>query len=165
MRLRLLTPCCALMLVLGVSACGFQLQGQAGLPPVMDTTRLEIQDPYSPFARRLLTLLEQNGVHVVTSGEAGAVLEVPVNEVRRDVLTIGDNARVREYRVWQRVEFRLVDADGSVLLPTQRLQQSRVISFDETDILASTREEEFLRQDLADVMSRTVLRRLSQAGD
>ncbi|MDX1381345.1 MAG: hypothetical protein R3233_09500, partial [Xanthomonadales bacterium] len=74
MRLRLLTPCCALMLVLGVSACGFQLQGQAGLPPVMDTTRLEIQDPYSPFARRLLTLLEQNGVHVVTSGDAGAVL-------------------------------------------------------------------------------------------
>lgn len=148
-----------------LGACGFQLQGQAGLPSAMETTRLEIQDPYSPFARRLLTLLEQNGVHVVTSGAAGAVLEVPVNEFRRDVLTIGDNARVREYRVWQRVEFRLVDPAGAVLLPTQRLQQSRVISFDETDILASTREEEFLRQDLADVMSRTVLRRLSQVGD
>lgn len=165
MRHPLLTAFTTLTLVLGASACGFQLQGQAGLPAAMDTTRLEIQDPYSPFARRLLTLLEQNGVHVVTSGDASAVLEVPVNEVRRDVLTIGDNARVREYRVWQRVEFRLVDADGTVLLPTQRLQQGRVISFDETDILASTREEEFLRQDLADVMSRTVLRRLSQAAD
>jgi hypothetical protein len=88
-----------LMLAGTLGACGFRLQGATTLPPEMGQTRLEVQNPYSTFARRLLILLEQNDVRVVTSADAGAVLEIPVNRVRKEVLTIGDNARVREYRV------------------------------------------------------------------
>ena len=39
-----------------------------------------------------------------------------------------------------------------------------MISFDEQDILAATREEEFLREELADTLSRMVLRALGSAG-
>ena len=131
----------------------------------MALTRVEIQNPYSPFSRRLQTLLEQNGVRVIEGDEPapGAILEVPINRVQRDVLTIGDNARVREYRVVHRVQFRLLDGQGNEMIPERNLVQSRVISFNERDILASTREEEFLRQDLADTLSRMVLRELSVA--
>ena len=45
-----------------------------------------------------------------TSLPATAVLEIPVNEVRKDILSIGDTARVREYRVVHQVRFRLVDS-------------------------------------------------------
>jgi LPS-assembly lipoprotein len=152
----------SLVLTSLVGACGFHLQGATALPDEMGRTRLEVQNPYSTFARRLLILLEQNDVRVVTTADAGAVLEVPVNDVRKEVLSIGDNARVREYRVRHIVQFRLVDGEGRELVPMQYLEQSRTISFDEQNILASTREEEFLRDDLADILSRQVLRRLGE---
>lgn len=147
--------------LLGLTGCGFRLAGNAALPAEMETTRIVAQNPYSPFVRRLAILLEQGGARVVDAPPSGAVLEIPVNEVRREILSIGDSARVREFRVVHRVRFRLVDAEGAVLVPEQSLERSRVISFDEQDILAATREEEFLREELAETLSRLVVRQLA----
>ena len=150
----------AATITLAAQGCGFHLQATAELPPEMARTRIEAQDPYSQFVRRLTILLEQNGARVIDDSSATAVLEIPVNRVLKEILTIGDNARVREYRVRHRVRFRLLDTDGNELVREQVLERSRVISFDEQDILAATREEEFLREELADTLSRLVLRQL-----
>lgn len=157
-----LAPVLGLFLLL--TACGFQLQGEAELPPEMAATGISTADPYSQFVRRLTILLEQNGASVVEGTAPTALLEIPIDEVRRDVLSIEGTARIREYRVVHRVRFRLVDMQGRVIVPEQTLEQSRVISFDEQDILAATREEEFLREELADTLSRQVLRRLATGG-
>jgi LPS-assembly lipoprotein len=149
---------CAVCLVL--AGCGFQLRESAELPEQMSATFLDVNGENSALARRLRTLLEQNGVALVGPDEATAILEVPVNRVVTEVLTIGDNARVREYRITYTVEFRLIDAEGDELVPTQTLSQSREVSFDEQEILASSREEEYLKQDLANTMSRLVVMRL-----
>lgn len=146
-----------------LTACGFHFQDKAELPPEMAQTRIAADDPYSQFVRRLTILLEQNGASVVATPAGTAVLEIPENAVRKDILSIGDTARVREYRIVHRVRFRLVDTEGRVLVPEQSIERSRVISFDEQDILAATREEEFLREELADTLSRLVLRRLGTA--
>lgn len=146
------------------SACGFHLQGEAELPSEMARTQLIAEDPYSDFVRRLTILLEQNGAHVVDQPPISAVLEIPLNDVRKEILTVSDNARVREFRVRHRVTYRLLDAAGNELVPEQTLERARVISFDEQDILAATREEEFLREELADTLSRLVLRQLARGG-
>ena len=143
-----------------LSGCGFQLRGDADLPPEMAQTQLVINDPYSTLARRLRTMLEQNGVRFVGADEATAVLEVPQNIVSTDVLTIADNARVREYRVSHTVQFRLVDAEGRELMAMQTLRQVREISFDEQKILASSREQEYLREDMAETIARQMVTRL-----
>ena len=148
-----------------VSACGFQLRGDADLPPEMAKTNLQIQSEYSALARRLQVLLTQSGIELVGPDEATAILEVPVNRVVTDVLTIGDNARVREYRVSHTVEFRLLDADGTVLMPRQTLRQTREISFDEQEILGASREQEYLQQDLANLLARLILQRLEETGN
>ncbi len=153
-----------LLVLLLVSACGFQLQTRAELPPEMLRTRLEIQSPYSEFARRLETHLEQNGVQVVTVLENAAVLEVPINSVRKEIQSIGDNARVREFLIRHTVQFRLLDSGGNELIPLQTFEQSRVYSFNEQDILAAEREDEFLRDDLSDSLARMVVRRLGTYG-
>jgi len=154
---RLLYP---LALLLLVSACGFHLQARPELPAQMQRTVLEVKDPYSQFARRLQSHLEQCGANVVTSPEDAAVLEVPVNEVRKEIQSIGDNARVREFLVRHTVQFRLLSSDGTELVPLQTFEQSRIYSFNEQDILAAEREDEFLRNDLADSLARMVVRRL-----
>jgi LPS-assembly lipoprotein len=153
------------MLVLFMlTACGFQLQTRAELPVEMQQTRLEIQSPYSPFARRLETLLEQNGAQIVVSGDNASILEVPQNRSRKEIQSIGDNARVQEYLIRHTVQFRLLDSSGKELIPLQTFEQSRVYSFNEQDILAAEREDEFLRNDLSDSLARMVVRRLGTYG-
>jgi len=147
-----------------LTACGFQLQTRADLPPIMQQTRLEINSPYSPFARRLETLLEQNGARIVQSGDDAAILEVPQNRMRKEIQSIGDNARVREYLIRHTVQFRLMDSGGNEIIPLQTLEQSRVYEFNEQDILAAEREDEFLRNDLSDSLARMVVRRIGTYG-
>ena len=149
-----------LALALMLAGCGFQLRGQADLPEEMAKTQMVVDDPFSTLARRVQTLLEQNGVQFVSGAQATAILEIPVNEVVTSVLTIADNARVREYRVSHTVQFRLVDAAGKELLTMQTLRQSREISFDEQKILASLREQEYLKEDLAEDLARLLVSRL-----
>ncbi|MDX2428562.1 MAG: LPS assembly lipoprotein LptE [Xanthomonadales bacterium] len=155
--------CLSAVLIL-LNACGFHLQSKPELPPQMQRTRLEVQSPYSQFARRLETHLEQAGVNVVTALDGAAILEVPVNATRKEIQSIGDNARVREFRVRHTVQFRLLASDGTEMIPLQTFEQSRVYSFNEQDILAAEREDEFLRNDLADNLARMVVRRLGTYG-
>lgn len=147
-----------------LAGCGFQLRGKAELPAEMGRTQLVIQDEHSPFGRRVRILLEQAGVTLVTAGAATAILEVPRNEVVTEVLTIGDNARVREYRISHTVQFRLLTPDGEEVVPLQTIRQARDISFDEQQILAVSREQEFVRQELAETVSRLLLSRLEVVG-
>lgn len=148
-----------------LSACGFQLRDSADLPPEMARTYMVIDGQYSPLARRLRVLLEQSGAELVQPDDALAILEVPVNNVVTNVLTIGDNARVREYRIIHTVQFRLLDSAGTELIPRQTLRQTREISFDEQEILGSSREQEYLKQDLANSLARLIMRRLEGAGE
>jgi len=162
--LNLKTPASLFTVLFLLTACGFQLQTRAELPPEMERTRLEIQGPYTEFARRLESHLEQNGVNVVTALDDAAVLQVPQNVTRKEIQSIGDNARVREFLVRHTVQFRLLDANGVEMIPLQTFEQSRVYSFNEQDILAAEREDEFLRDDLADTLARMVVRRLGTYG-
>lgn len=148
------------VLTLLLSGCGFQLRGEASLPPEMGRTRIVIDDEYSALARRVRVMLERSGVQFVPADQASAVLEIPENEVVTEVLTIADNARVREYRITHTVRFRLLNAQGQELVGWQTLRQSRDISFDEQRILASSREQEYLRQDLAETIAQLLVARL-----
>lgn len=162
---RLVLLCLVMVVaVLLLGACGFQLQTRVELPPEMNRVKLEVQAPYSEFARRLETHLEQNGVKVVSGLGEAAILEVPVNNMRKEIQSIGDNARVQEFLIRHTVQFRLVDSEGVELIPLQILEQSRIYSFNEQDILAAEREDEFLRRDLSDATARMVVRRLGTYG-
>lgn len=161
MPIRLLLTMLSLSLL--CSACGFQLREDAELPPEMAQTRMVIEDENSTLARRVRVLLEQTGVQFVGSNQATAFLEIPLNSVVTEVLTIGDNARVREYRITHTVRFRVTDAEGKDIIPLQTMRQAREISFDEQEILATSREQEYLKQDLAETLSRLLVTRLESA--
>jgi LPS-assembly lipoprotein len=153
-------PCAIIACALLLPGCGFQLRDAARLPPEMESTQLVIDDEYSVLARRVRLMLEQSGVAFVDGAAASAVLEIPENQVVTEVLTIADNARVREYRVTHTVKFRLTDAQGQELIGWQTLRQAREISFDEQKILATSREQEYVKQELAETLARLLVARL-----
>ena len=147
-------------LTLLCAACGFQLRDDLELPPEMAQTSMVIDDDYSLLARRVRGLLEQSGTRFVASDDATAFLEIPTNKVVVAVLTVGDNATVREYRVSHTVKFRVTDANGRELIQWQTIRQARELSFDAQNILATSREQEYLKQDLADAVARMLVTRL-----
>ena len=158
-----LTALCLIVLIM--SGCGFALRSDVHLADNLGETALTVVDEFSPFARQLRRSLERSGVVLVDSPTATTTrLDVSVNEVTREILTIGDTARVREYRIRHLVQFQVTGADGQQLLALQTLEQSRDLSFDEGEVLAATREEEFIREELSRNMVRQVMRQLSLVG-
>ncbi len=150
-----------LALLLLLSACGFQLRGEARLPPAMAETWLAVPDRSSPFARDLSLRLRANEIDVVDErGERSAVLRIHSERMRSEPLTISGQARVREFVLIFDLEFELLDAAGEVLIARESLRLTREYSFDEQAILAASREEEFLRADLREAMVSTLIRRL-----
>lgn len=156
-----LRPWLLLIAAVSVAACGFQLRGQARLPAALSDTHLQIDDDSTVFARELRLLLVANGVRLAErSGEDTATLRIHSQRMWRQALSVSGQARVREFLLVLEVDFELADADGKRLLERETLRLTRDYSFDEQEILAADREEEFLSRDLGREMAARLMRRL-----
>lgn len=160
----LLTPGLMVGLSLALVACGFSLRQAAELPEAFDNTYLDVADPYAPLPRELRTVLKSNDLNIVTEADqAGAVISIPVDEIRREILSVDSSARVRQFQLIYRVEFEVKDAEGQELMKRQRLELSRDYTFDEQNVLGKAREDELLQDDLRRDMVRLIVLRLERA--
>lgn len=152
-----------------LSACGFQLRGDYGLEQRLGKTNLQLNDEYSDFSRKLVRSLEGAGVELVAIEAAESVIIISKSAFTRQVLSIGNDARVREFRLNLEVEFTVVAAaepnessEALVRLKPQVLKQQRDLRFDASRVLATSRESEFLQEDMNDTLVRQFMQRLSQ---
>ncbi|WP_376693260.1 LPS-assembly lipoprotein LptE [Wenzhouxiangella sp. EGI_FJ10409] len=150
-----------LLMVALLAACGFQLRGDARLPGFMERTHIAVADESTVFVRELRLLLEANGIEIVDEpSPRAATLRIDSQNIRRQALSVSGQARVREFLIVFEVSWRLEDADGEEALERTTLRLTRDYSFDEGEILAAQREEEFLRDDLGRAMADQMIRRL-----
>jgi len=145
-----------------LSACGFKLRGEFALPAAMDSTLVIVADSLSPLQRNLTRAIVQSGRRVVSNrDDAAAVLEISRNQMIQNVLSVGDQARVREFELRYEVDFRLLDArSGAELMAKQSLSIAREYRFDEQQYIGISGEEEVIRQDLEREMVRALLERI-----
>jgi LPS-assembly lipoprotein len=145
----------------GLSACGFRLQGRTPLPQALTTTQLIAEDLQTDFAQGLRRALITSGGKLTENAErATGTVRIHKDEVARKVLSVSANNTPREYEVTYTVEFS-VDSAGVELLPSQKVSISRDYSFDETKLLAKENEEAILREGMARDLVGIVMRRLS----
>ena len=155
----------AVVLVLVLAGCGFQLRGAANLPEEMSTTWLKVPDPTSAFVRELELLLRGNGVTLAEAPREGvAELRITRERITRRALTISGDARVREFELVFDLRFSLVDGAGEMLLGPESLRLQRDFQFDEQEILGAATEEEVLREELRRSMAAALIRRLEAFG-
>ena len=151
----------AVLLLVLLAGCGFQLRGAASLPPEMATTRVKAPDPGSPFVRELELLLRGNGVQLAEGPDAEAAeLRIIRERISRRALSIAGDARVREFVLVFELEFALLAPGGEPLLRPETLRMERDFQFDEQEILGAANEEELLREDLHRNMAQALIRRL-----
>ena len=149
------------MLLLALSACGFQLQGVSSFPPELAAVYLDLPDPNSDLAVQLRRSLAAGGVKLAHDASAAtATLRVTSERFGRRVKSVSAQNRPTEYEVFYEAEY-LVESVDAVLLPAQRAQRNRVFPYNERDVLGKQQEEDLLRTALAREIAGLITRQLA----
>jgi LPS-assembly lipoprotein len=151
-----------LALALFVAACGFRLRGTAEVP---------FQSLYLPGATTSGIALDlkrnlQAGTNarvVDDPKSADAVLVFTEETRQKEILSLTNAGRVREFQLRYRVGFRVHDGKGADYVPTSVIQLTRDVTFNDTEILAKEQEEQLLFRDMQSDMVQQIMRRLAAA--
>lgn len=147
-----------------IGGCGFQLQGAGTLPSTLTRTYLDSTEQHTEFLGSLTSALRSRGAEIVASpGEADSVLKIVEDVTGQRVLSVSARNIPQEYEVFYQVTFALEVAGARASEP-ESLVVTRSYTYDETQVLAKSREELELRRSLADDLARRVLRRIEAIG-
>lgn len=151
--------------LLTLAACGFHLRGSD-----LQDVRFGFKSLYlktqgeTPFVVELRRTLSKNKMEPVASSEqADLILEIVSENTSKQILSLSGSGRVREYQLGYRVSMRAYDMQQVEWLPPDDVRLSRVLTYDDAEILAKEQEEAQLYKDMrADAVAQTV-RRLMRA--
>ena len=150
------------LLVLGLSACGFQLRGLHRLP--FESLYINMPES-SELGAALKRSIRASGPTTTpdTREKAQAILE-PLGDGREKViLSLNAAGRAREYQLRQRFAFRVVDGKGAELVPPSEINLTREITFSDAQLLAKEQEEVLLYRDMQNDLVQQILRRIAAA--
>ena len=151
-----------LIIALTLAGCGFHLRGQATMP--FDSLYIKTPNPGTLFINALRRNLEANKVTMAESAEeADVVLDIVYEVADKQVLSLGGDGRVNEFRLNYRISLRAYDLKQQEWLPAEELIQRRDYSFDDTQILAKEAEEQLPQKSMRSDMVQQIVRRLSNA--
>jgi LPS-assembly lipoprotein len=148
---------------LATAGCGYQLAGSAPLPAGMARTYVETSNPSSEFLASLREALRLRGMVIVEErSAASARIIISDDTTGQRVLSVSARNIPREYEIFYSVTFELETDSGRLIEPASLLA-TRSYTFNETQVLAKSREERILRRSLADDLARQVVRRIEAA--
>ena len=153
------------LFVLALAGCGFQLRGEAQLPPGMQHVVVDSADPFSPLKRNLEDALRRSGAIIESkTGPGIAVLKLPVVTVNPELSSVGAAQHVREFMMIYHVELEVLDDDGKIIVPKQTIELTRNFTFDDTQALGIGVEQEDLKRQMQRDMVQAVMRRIEAVG-
>jgi len=151
-------------LTLLLASCGFQLRTATVLPTEMERTYIATNSRYSLFYRTLREKLRDNGVNLVDNPvDATAVFNILDDSTGQRVLSVSARNIPREYEVYYHVRYELQSEDRTLLESREQIL-TRDYTYDVNAVLGKAREEELLREAIAEDLVRVVLIQLSSAG-
>lgn len=118
----------------------------------------------SPFVNELRRNLVVNKVSLASGAEpSDVVLNIVSENTEKQVLSLGSDGRVNEYRLIYRVSLRAYNQRQQEWIPAEDMSLRRDFSYDDTQILAKEAEETLLYQSMRTDMVQQIVRRLSRA--
>jgi LPS-assembly lipoprotein len=146
-----------------VAGCGFHLRGKVDLAPSLLEPYIRGPDP--DINDLLADALEFSDARPVADESiASSVIDMYFARFARDVRTLDSRGLATGYVLRYRVEFRVVDADGEVLLPDAVIDMRRNFNYDANEVLQKEDEEEFIREDMQREIVQRMLRMLASIG-
>ena len=142
-----------------LAACGFHLRGEYNVPfasVFLSTTGA------SQVAVKLRRELTNSPTKLMpTAKDAEAQLNISGEKRERIILSLSSAGRVREYQLKLRLLYQLVDNAGGVPIPTSEIQLQRIMTYDDSQVIAKQQEEAMLYKDMEQDAASQILRRLT----
>lgn len=154
-----------LAIIVWLAGCGFQLRGQAQLPPELRVTYVQSQQaigtPPSVLSRKLQALLESNGVTVARDpAQATATITILREGNGRRVVAADRFDIKREYRLTYDASYQVTLANGKTLISAEGVSANRSVLYDENRVLGFEAAQESLTDSMAEDMAWQIIRRL-----
>jgi LPS-assembly lipoprotein len=145
-----------------MTACGFQLRGQADIP--FQTVHVEAPG-FSAFANDLQRAIRTGSKTRIVENrdQAEAVVQIVGESQEKLILSLTSGGKVSEFDLRYRVAYRLTDRAGTDLASPGEIVLRRVMTYDDTQVLAKESEELLLFRDMKTDAVGQMLRRLSVA--
>jgi len=149
------------VLILLLSGCGFQMRGQANLPPGLEKMTISGLDTYDQLVIVLSRYLRANGVQVISDNDPEAAeLRLSGFKLDKEILVVGTDGRVREYRLFTRVMMSVQDKEKGLDLPAEQITVKRDLLWNPDDVLGKTEEERVLREEMVRDLAQKIVERL-----
>jgi LPS-assembly lipoprotein len=142
-----------------LAACGFQLRGTATLPFKTIYISFPAGHPIGTDLKRLIKAGTNTRI-VEKPKDAEAILEVISAVNDKQIMSVSGGGRVREFELRYRVTFRLVDAKGAELIPTNEIALRRILPFTDAQVVAKEGEEAMLVREMQSDSAAQIVRRL-----
>lgn len=153
------------VVVLALSACGFQLRGEAKLPADLQRVNVAVSDAFSPLKRDVEAALARSGAMVEnTPGDHIAEITLSAVSLAPVVRSVGANATVNEFSMVYHVELSIRGSDGKTLLPTQTIEHSRDYTFDQTQAIGSNAEQDEIKKSMERDMVQAIMFKIASVG-
>lgn len=154
-----------LLAALSLSACGFHLRGSQLQDMAFAFKSLYLKAPAeSPFVAELRSTLNANKVAMTSTADAAElVLEVVSEQTNKNILSLSGSGRVQEYQLIYRVSLRAYDNKQVDWLPPEEIMLTRILAYDDAQILAKEQEEAQLYRDMRTDAVGQAIRRLNRA--
>jgi LPS-assembly lipoprotein len=150
---------------LSLAACGFHLRGSD-----LKSMQFAFKSLYlkksgeTPFVADLRRALTASKVTMTDKpDEAELVLEVVSELASKQILSLSSSGRVKEYQLFYRVSLRAYDSKRNDWLTTDDISLSRILAYDDEQVLAKEQEEGLLYKDMRSDAVAQAMRRLSRA--
>ena len=143
-----------------LSGCGYHLAGKADLDPVFENSHVSYQNRGRVIAELLEKQFEVNGVNLVSKEEASALVNVLYERREKDILSVDEEGKVREYELILLVGIDVRDVEGNKLMRDQNIRLTRDLLFDIDDVLGKGSEENKIYQEMQEDVARLILYRL-----
>jgi LPS-assembly lipoprotein len=151
-----------LALLLGLSGCGFHLEGSTPLPASLAVVHVDTSDTQTDFYFGLRKALMAAGTRVDDDGkDAGsAVIHILNDTAMQRTVTVSTLNVPTEYELTYKVRFSVTVQGREVIAPEEH-SLVRDYSYSESAQLAKERENAILSQALAHDLVSVVMRRLA----
>jgi LPS-assembly lipoprotein len=154
-----------LLTMLTLAACGFHLRGSDLKQVQFAFKSLYLKVPgETPFVADLRRVLVSNKMTIAPTAEsAELVLEIISEQSLKQILSLSGSGRVQEYQLFYRISLRAYDNQQNDWLPADEISLSRILPYDDAQVLAKEQEEATLYRDMRNDAVAQVVRRLNRA--
>jgi LPS-assembly lipoprotein len=154
-----------LLTMLALAACGFHLRGSNLKDVQFAFKSLYLKAPSeTPFVGNLRQILKANKIEMTaTADKADLVLEVVSEQTLKQILSLSGAGKVQEYQLFYRISLRAYDNQQNDWLPADEISLSRILPYDDAQVLAKEQEEASLYKDMRSDAVAQAVRRLNRA--